>query len=125
VLCGGAGAAGERVQLLLAGSQRERELLEQHGALVERELAERGLTGGAGEVERRAEVETGGGDAGDRLPGRGVAHLGGVRPDDVGEPERSHRVLVAEGHGRVDVGRGGDAVLEHPDRLEAEGDAQT
>ena len=47
-----------------------------------------------------------------------------IQADDVGQPQRADRMLVAEHHRRVDVLGGGDALLDHPDRLEAERDAQ-
>ena len=47
-----------------------------------------------------------------------------VEADEIGEPQRAHRVAVAEHHALVDVGGGGDPLLQHADRLEAEGDAE-
>src|SRR5438128_1125061 len=47
-----------------------------------------------------------------------------VQPHLVGELERSHRVPVAELDGAVDLLRRRDALLEHPDRLHGERDAE-
>src|SRR5712664_695593 len=42
----------------------------------------------------------------------------------IGELERAHRVVVSQLHRFVDVFRRGDPALEHPHRLEAEGQTQ-
>ena len=59
--------------------QHERELLEQHRALVERERTETPLTDGARVVERAGEVEPVGADVRHDLAGRRVADDGGIR----------------------------------------------
>src|SRR2546423_7178329 len=55
-------------------------------------------------------------------------HLGDakphVEPDEVGQPQRSHRMVVAELHGPVDVLGAGDAFLEHADGLQSDGDTE-
>ena len=48
-----------------------------------------------------------------------------VQPHEIREPERAHRVPVSELHRAVDVLGGRDAGLDHPDRLEAECDAES
>src|SRR5450759_2759532 len=47
-----------------------------------------------------------------------------VQADHVGQPQRSGRVAVAEGHRGVDVVRRGDPFLDHPDRLQPERDPE-
>ena len=47
-----------------------------------------------------------------------------VEADEIGELERPHRVAVAELHGGVDVGGGGDALLDHAHGLEAEDETE-
>src|SRR2546423_2045485 len=43
-----------------------------------------------------------------------------VQPDEVGQLQRTDRVPVSQHHRPVDVGRLGDAVLQHPDRFETQ-----
>ena len=78
VVAGRAGAGREGVQLLLALGEHERHLLEQHGALVEGQLAEGGLSDGSRVLEGAREVEALGADLGDELTGGGVADRGGA-----------------------------------------------
>ena len=47
-----------------------------------------------------------------------------VEADQIGEAQRSHRMVVAELHRAIDVLGGGDAFFEHADRLEADGHAE-
>ena len=75
---GRAGARGELVELLLDPGEVLRELLEQHRALVEGELAERRLADRAGVFDDGGEIEPLGADLRDLGPGARVEHdLGG------------------------------------------------
>src|SRR5947209_11125790 len=47
-----------------------------------------------------------------------------VEADEVGEPQRPHGMAVPEDHALVDVRRAGHALLQHADRLQAEGHAE-
>src|SRR5436190_12415681 len=48
-----------------------------------------------------------------------------VEADEIGETQRSHRMVVAELHRAVDVFRAGDAFFEHANRLEPDRDAES
>ena len=84
VALGGAGAGGERVELVLALGEVLGQRLEQAGALVEGQRPERRTADRARVVGHRAEVEPGRGDPGDLLAGGGVeegrALVGGAEP---------------------------------------------
>src|SRR5688572_26470716 len=61
-------------------------------------------------------------------PDRSVEMLGDreadVESDEVGQAQRTHRMIVAELHRAVDVLGARDALLEHADRLETEDDSE-
>ncbi len=75
----GAGALGQVVELLLAVGQRQRELLEQHGPLVEGQGAEGCLARRARVLQGTVEIRPVGADPDDRLAGRRIAHQGTAR----------------------------------------------
>ena len=91
---------------------RRRELLEQAGALVERQLAQCRAADAAGVVEHRRHVEAGAADADDGLAGHGVGHPGAVvrggepPAGDVALEHRcGHRVLSGLRCGRLRSGQ--------------------
>ena len=47
-----------------------------------------------------------------------------IEPDEIGELQGTHRVVVAQLHGLVDVFGAGNALLQHAHRLEAEDHAE-
>ncbi len=69
---GGAGLGGERVELVAAAVQVLRQLLELEGALVEGQLAEFRLAGGASVVHDGGEVQPLGAHPGEEFAGAGV-----------------------------------------------------
>src|SRR3954453_20706126 len=48
-----------------------------------------------------------------------------VESDQIGETQRTHRMVVAELHRAIDVLRAGDPFFEHANRFESDGDAET
>src|SRR3712207_890085 len=59
-----------------------------------------------------------GAEGGGEILGDAETH---VEADQIGEAQRSHRMVVAELHGAIDVLRRGDAFLEHANRFETDG----
>src|SRR5699024_10229913 len=57
-----------------------------------------------------------------QVPGDVHTH---VETDQVGQPQRTHRVFVSQFHRLVDVLDGGDPLLEHPDTLETDGHTES
>jgi len=104
VVAGGAGAGGERVELLLDPAQVLSQLLEQDGTLVEGQFPERGLADRAGVFDHCGQVEPVAADPGDLGPGARVEdtlgdHIGVRGPPGVENVAGNDRVRARVGAG--------------------------